>query len=176
MRISTSILAVLVIFSVAFTSEAQINPPKKRSFNLGLYTGLGGLSFTPIPGLDAQIFKGTIIRIAPGYKVFGAGVSQEVARISPVFYNGFFVLSAYYAKGEEESVTGFAGTAEFNRYIGMAGVRFYFGSRFYSSFQGGVMVSNYKDHSEKNETIPYFEFNIGVNLFKNFHPREPITE
>jgi hypothetical protein len=175
MRISTSILAILVIFSVAFSSEAQINPPKKHAWNVGLFTGLGGLNFTPIPGIDGQ-YKGTIVRGVIGYKVLGAGVTQEVARISPVFYNGFFVLSAYYAQGQEESVTGFSGTADFKRYIGMAGVRFYFGSRFYSSFQGGVMVSSYTGHSDKNETIPYFEFNIGINLFRNFLPREIPSE
>lgn len=157
---------------VSTISIAQIKTPDKRPFNVGLFSGIGGLNFTPIPGLDLH-YKGNILRVAPGYRVMGAGYIREILPLSEVFYNWYWIGSVYGAIGKEDDLVGSLGktiTSTFYKGFVLTGAKVYFHRRWYSQIQGGVSYTEYKAEGFPIDTefSPYFEFSLGVNLFKSY--------
>lgn len=156
-------LSVLIHASVF----AQPETPHRRDFNIGTFAGIGGASLTPIPTLDVR-YKGTTLRIAPGYKYNGLGITQELFPFSKTFNTVYWLASAYYVRGTE-SIHSNAAT-DFNSYSLLGGLKYYMGTRFFSELQLGV---EYREKStpgfeSTNKTSPYFEFGIGISLFRNY--------
>jgi hypothetical protein len=171
-KASFLIFFICLIFSSA---HAQIKTPDKRPFNIGLFTGLGGVVLNPpIPALDIH-FKGNILRVAPGYRDFAGGYTREIMPLSKVFYNWFWIGSLYGGIQKEDNLyppLSARGVATTTHYSGMllSGVKTYFAKRWYSQFQLGLKynVDKTPDYANKSSFMPYFEFTIGINLFKNF--------
>lgn len=167
--------AVLIFLFLLFScndSFSQIRPPEKRSFNVGFYTGLGGLNFIPLPTLDLN-YKRNHLRLAPGVAYAGIGYSREVIRLSEVFYSWYGLLSLYYAKGTTDGPGIRQVNTQIERLMGLTGLRIYFSDHFFSQFQLGIMYSELTTpgYPFKKETTPYFEFGIGYNFFKAFLPK-----
>jgi hypothetical protein len=169
-----------LLFSLIFFSSltySQIKTPDKRPFNIGIFSGIGGVNFTPIPGLELH-YKGTLLRVAPGYKVNSIGVVREIMPLSKIFYNWQWIGSLYGSIGEEDDVRGLLPkqtlTTTFYRTSLMTGVKVYFSKRWYSQLQAGASYIEYKTpgYPTDNEVLPYFEFNLGINLFKNYKNEE----
>lgn len=169
-------LLFLLIFFSSLT-YSQIKTPEKRPFNIGLFSGLGGINYTPIPGLELH-YKGTLLRLAPGYKVNSVGIVREIMPLSKIFYNWHWVASIYGSIGEEDDVRGFAYkqsiTTTSYRTSVMTGAKVYFSKRWYSQLQAGVSFIKYKTpgYPTDDEIVPYFEFNLGINLFKSYKNEE----
>jgi len=158
--ILTSLLLTLVSFS-------QVDSPQRRVFNVGTFVGIGGASMIPIPTLDIR-YRGTTLRIAPGYKYNGIGVTQELFPLSKSFYNVYWLASAYIVQGTQDIHAN--GKTDYTSISALVGLKYYMGTRFFSELQLGV--ENRKKTTSAYETTnkisPYFEFGIGVNLFRNF--------
>jgi hypothetical protein len=168
---------IVLIIAYIFVSSAaysQISTPVKRPFNIGVFTGIGGVNFSPIPGVDLGYNK-TFLRVAPGYKAMGVGVIREIIPFSPVFYNCIWVASLYGGIEYKDDVrapqiiTDHL-TTKYTKAMLMSGARLYFLKRCYSQFQLGLMYSKeetvgYDDITKLN---PYFEFSIGINIFKTY--------
>lgn len=154
-------------------SISQIKTPDKRPFNVGIFSGIGGLNFTPIPGLDLH-YKGNILRLAPGYRVAGAGYVREIIPLSEVFYNWYWIGSVYGAIGKEDDIYGSPTfekvTTTYYKGFVLTGAKVYFHRRWYSQIQGGISYTEYKTpgYPIDTEFSPYFEFSLGLNLFKNY--------
>jgi hypothetical protein len=157
-------LIFLLSASVCF---AQVDSPKRSTFNIGTFVGIGGTSITPIPTLDLR-YRGTTLRLAPGYMYNGIGIAQELFPISRSFYNVYWLASVYYVQGTQALRPNV--TTDYTSISGLAGIKYYMGTRFFSELQLGI--ENRKKTTPGFETInkisPYFEFGIGVNLFRNF--------
>jgi hypothetical protein len=169
---------ILLLFTLIFFSTfsySQIKTPDKRPFNIGIYTGIGGVSYTPIPGVDIH-YKGTLLRLAPGYKVNSVGLIREIMPMSKIFYNWYWIGSLYGSLGTDEglygSAAGRSGLLKSTIYKGMilTGAKVYFGKRWYSQLQGGFLYTKYKTsgYPSDDEVSPYFECILGINLFKNY--------
>jgi hypothetical protein len=168
-----SLLLAIALFAFNLSS-AQIKRPDKRPFNMGILSGLGGLNFTPIPELDIH-YKGNILRLAPGYKVLGAGYIREILPLSPeIFYNWYWIGSLYGAMGTKENIYGLKPgetvVSNYYRAFVLTGTKVYFLKRFYSQIQGGISYTETKTAGFPTDTelTPYFEFSLGINLFKNY--------
>jgi hypothetical protein len=167
----------LVFLLAGAISFAQIKTPDKKPFNVGIFSGIGGLNFTPIPGVDLQ-YKGNILRLAPGYRVMGAGYIREILPLSEVFYNWYWIGSLYGAIGKEDNLLGATPgetiTSTTYKGIVMTGAKVYFHRRWYSQIQGGVSYTQYKASGFPTDTelSPYFEFSLGINLFRNYLSEE----
>ncbi|MBX9853078.1 MAG: hypothetical protein K2X86_15150 [Cytophagaceae bacterium] len=165
---------LFILFSLfPLISYSQIKTPDKRPFNIGIFSGIGGLNFTPIPGLDLH-YKGTLLRLAPGYRVYGGGVIREIMPLSEVFYNWYWIASLYGAVGKEDYLHGPATktkvTSTYYKGIFLTGAKVYFSLRWYSQLQGGIAYTQYKTpgFSSDESFSPYFEFTLGLNLFKSY--------
>lgn len=160
------------IFLVSFNLLAQISTPEKRKFNIGIYGGLSIWKYRPMAAIDIS-YRGATLRLMPNYNYYSIGYSQEITRISPVFYNLYWTASLYggYGIDTENQVS----TVEYKKITYTAilntGLRTYFSRRIYTNIMGGVM---YNQHvvdglsSKKTEVLPYFEFGVGVNIFKTY--------
>src|SRR6478735_1189880 len=84
----------VVFFLLSFSAHSQISTPIQKPFNIGIFTGIGGLNFSPIPGVDIG-YKKTFLRVAPGYRAIGAGFIREIMPFSPVYYNCVWIASLY---------------------------------------------------------------------------------
>lgn len=164
---------LFALFLFSFQSYSQIKTPEKKPFNVGVFTGIGGMNYTPIPGLDIH-YKGTLLRFAPGYRVNSIGIIREIMPLSRVFYNWYWIASVYGSRGEKDNLFG-AGryttiTSDFNRFVFLTGAKAYFSNRWYTQLQAGFLYTKYitKGFPSDKEYSPYFEFSLGINLFKNF--------
>lgn len=171
----------LLFCGVSTLLFSQIKTPNKKPFNIGGFSGIGGVNFTPIPGIDVH-YKGTILRVAPGYHVNSVGIIREILPVSKAFYNCYWIASLYGASGYEYDLYGAPtpGTSlktDFTKGIFLTGAKVYFGKRWYSQLQAGVSYNQFKTpgYSTDEELVPYFEFCLGLNFFKNYI-NEPITE
>lgn len=150
----------------------QIVPPEKKKFNIGIYDGIGGVNFSPIPAADIHAFN-TTLRLAPGNDYWAVGIYQEILPLSKAFYNWRWIFSAGYGARKEEGLYYGGGPtviSKGNSLILLTGLKAYFGSRFYSQFQLGYIDTQYKTENfpDKRENGVYFEFGLGVNIFKSF--------
>lgn len=152
------------------TCYSQISHPEKRPFNVSLFDGLGGVNVTPIPAVDVH-YKGGGLRLAPMPGGITGGLNWEIMRISEVFYNWYWIASACYGIGKEKSYFGPKKDADVKRGFLLSGVKVYFGKRFYSQFELGVIREAYKyrDISQLKYS-PYYEFGLGINLFPSYKP------
>jgi hypothetical protein len=165
-----SIGLIVFFMGASFFSYGQLEKPERRKFNIGTFVGIGGASLTPIPTVDIR-YRGTSLRLAPGYKYNGLGITQELFPISKSFYNVFWLASVYYVKGIEKTHA-FA-TTSYTSISALIGLKYYMGTRFFSELQFGVETrkKTTPGYESSNAVSPYFEFGIGVNVFKNF-PRK----
>jgi len=162
------------LFLMTFNSFAQISTPEKRKFNIGLAGGLSVWKFRPMVALDIS-YKGSMLRLMPNYNYYSIGYSQEILKISPVFYNLYWTASAYAGYQIEPQTVPSISSSDFNTYtytgVINTGIRTYFGKRLYTNLTGGVM---YEKHvtplTSKTSTdlLPYFEFTLGVQIFKTY--------
>lgn len=161
----------LLLFLNAFS---QIETPPRKSFNIGLFTGLGGANVTPIPALDIR-FKGSNLRLAPGYRYNGAGIVQEIIPFSKTFYNAYWIVSVFYIEGSEDIHANVK--TNYKSYAGLAGLKYYMGRHFFTEFQLGAIYTekNTIGFNDKDAVSPYFEFGLGFNIFKNY-PRKILEE
>lgn len=165
-------LLILILFVSTFVSFGQTESPQRRVFNIGTFVGWGGASVAPIPTLDLR-YRGTTLRIAPGYHYNGIGITQEVFPLSKSFYNVYWLASAYYVQGTQEIHPNVI--TDYTSISGLVGIKYYMGTRFFSEFQLGVVNSKKTTpgYDTTNKLSPYFEFGIGINLFRNF-PKKTI--
>ena len=160
------ILIFLFICSTS-VSIAQVEISTRRIFNIGTFIGIGGASIVPIPTFDIR-YIGTTLRIAPGYKYNGIGITQELFPISRSFYNIYWIISAYYVQGTLEK--GANGSTNYTSISVLAGLKYYLGTRFFSELQLGLenRINDTLGFETTNKLSPYFVFGFGVNLFKNY--------
>jgi hypothetical protein len=165
--IQRSILILILLF-YTFVSFAQLESPSRKIFNIGTFIGLGGTSISPIPTLDLR-YKGTTLRIAPGYNYNGIGIAQELFPISKSFYNVYWLASAYIVHGTTQELHANM-TTEYTSISGLVGLKYYMGTRFFSELQLGIenRKKSTPGFDATNKIAPYFEFGIGINLFRNF--------
>jgi len=169
---------IFILANASAFTIAQIKTPEKRAFNVGIFDGVGGVNFTLVPGLDFQ-FKGNILKVAPSYRAFAIGYSREILSISKVFYNWYWIGSLYagYAKEDDvhpSLVVTNKLTTTFQRAAVLTGARFYFGKRWFSQFQAGALyeIDKTPGRSNTSSVIPYFEFCLGINLYKSYLKQE----
>jgi hypothetical protein len=176
------IFFIFILANVSTFTFAQIKTPEKRAFNVGIFDGVGGVNFTLVPGLDFQ-FKGNILKVAPSYRAFAIGYSREILPISKVFYNWYWIGSLYGGFAKEDDVhpavipgtnTPTSITTTFQRAALLTGARFYFAKRWFSQFQAGALyeIDKTPGRSNTSSVIPYFEFCLGVNLYKSYLKEE----
>jgi hypothetical protein len=163
------------LFLLSATSEAQVSSPKLKKFNVGLFMGLGGETgpfLDPIPVLNVS-YKGTSLTtgVAPNGG-FTVGLIQDIKPISVAFYNVRWIASGFYSTGKSDRY--FSRDAVYNSAALLTGLRFYFAQRFYSNAQLGASYTSYKTQGfeDVDEWLPFFEFGIGVQLFKTFEPKK----
>lgn len=169
---------LLFIFFLLFTTAAYSqheNEPQRRRFNVGTFIGYGGASLAPIPTLDLR-YKGTTLRLAPGYNYNGGGLVQELLPISKSFYNVYWIASAFYVQGTQSIHDNVL--TDFKSVSVLGGLKYYMGTRFYSELQLGVEYrqKTTTGFSDDNKTSPYFEFGIGINLYRNYPKKEFIID
>jgi hypothetical protein len=147
--------------------HAQQDNPSRRVFNVGTFVGFGGVSVSPIPTLDLR-YRGTTLRLAPGYNYNGLGITQELLPISKSFYNVYWLASVFYVNGTKDKYDDV--TSTYNSYSILAGIKYYMGTRLYSELQLGTQYTETTtpNHASTSEWLPYFEFGIGINLFRNY--------
>ena len=164
--IKQNVLILTLLLSV-FVSFGQIDAPQRKVFNVGTFVGLGGASVAPIPTLDLR-YRGTTLRIAPGYHYNGVGVTQELFPLSKSFYNVYWLASAYFVQGTQELHQN--ATTDYTSISALAGLKYYMGTRFFSELQLGIenRKKTTPGFDTTNKLSPYFEFGIGINLFRNF--------
>ncbi len=168
------LIVVVTLLSLAISSYSQISTPAKKKFNMGVYAGINILRYKPIVGLDFS-FVGTTLRGIVGYQYYSVGLSQELLMPSKVFYNLYWTGTIYYAGGKDD-VKG-----NFQSAILATGLKTYFAKRFYTHVMAGISYSSYATRAfpgdDLNEVQPYFEFGLGMNIFKNYpHPKIEETE
>ncbi|MFN6945222.1 MAG: hypothetical protein ACK4ND_09760 [Cytophagaceae bacterium] len=163
---------------------AQVPKPERRDLNLGLSNGLGGVSYSFFPSLDLS-YKTTSFRLSPGFVALSAGVTQELFPISDIYYQWKWVVSGYYFMSKRDGTWPGVGTFgvqsdDVNRFALLTGLKMLIGSRFYSYLQFGILHSRYSSIDEVLPTgiirprpafvewLPYLEFSIGINLFRNY--------
>ena len=184
-----SLFFLLLFVITAVQSFSQIEKPKKKPFNIGIYEGIGGVNFNSFPALDLN-YKSTMFRVSPGYLAFSAGLSQEIMRISPTFFNCYLIASLYYSKSSYNGIYAHSHVKKMDerpdksqRVALLTGAKIYFAKRWYSIAQLGIQYVSHErytstftayssvfviDNAPKKEILPYFEFGIGFNLFKTY--------
>ncbi len=183
------IIILIGFFLLSLCSLAQISTPEKRKFNVGIYAGLSIWKERPMAAVDFS-YKGSTLRIMPNYKYYSLGFTQELAKLSPTFYNLVWTASVYGGLGNEldgfpdpkSNTTSAAGKNSYTKNtttgILSTGLKTYFAKRMYTHIMGGVMYNKNTggaSHGVKDssEIIPYFEFGIGMNFFKNYPKLKP---
>lgn len=167
------IFTVLCLVSVF--AQAQISSPKLKKFNAGLFMGLGGESgpvLNPLPVLNLS-YKGTILTAGVSLNDgFTVGLVQDIKPISVAFYNVRWIASGFYAQGQSDRY--YVEKSDYTSYALLTGLKFYFAKRFFSNAQLGASYTQYKTPGENDldEWLPFFEFGIGIQLFKTFEAKE----
>jgi len=169
------ILLFFVLFLVSSASQAQISTPKLKKFNVGLFMGLGGesgpnLNLVPVLNLS---YRGTILTagVDPNSNI-NIGIIQDIMPVSVSFYNVRWIASGFYSQGKSDRY--YSKDSDYKMYAVLTGLRFNFGSRFFSNAQLGVSFTGYKTpgHEDFSEVLPFVEFGIGMNLFKTFEAKQ----
>jgi hypothetical protein len=174
------IVFIAGLFFLSLSLSAQISTPDKTNLNVGLYGGLSVVNYKPMVALDLT-YKGTTLRLMPNYHFIGVGLTQELLRLSDVFYNIYWTASMY--GGYRGDPVEFAAKPSNNYYkstytgVVNTGIKTYFSKRMYSHIMGGIMYSQSAGGNgveiHDPEILPYFEFGLGVNIFKNYPKLKP---
>lgn len=179
-KIPLAILLCLLLH--IYCNGQKKRKPNKASFNIGIFSGLGGVNFSPIPGLDLQ-YKGNILRFAPGKNIMAGGYIREIGRLAKTYKNWYWIGSVYFAQGKEKALyPNSVGNPYIEvitrnyRGILLTGLKAYLGNRVYSQMQAGCIYTQYHTErfADKRTFGPYFEFSIGINIWKNF--RKPFKK
>jgi hypothetical protein len=168
-KISITLLLFL-IFSNSYSQE-------KQNFNVGVFEGVGGINIFFFPSFDFA-YKTTTIRLSPGVLALSGGVSQEICKLFRKNENLKIIGSVYYSISNSSGfyfTNGSDKTDQAQRWIYLAGLRYYKGQRIYFNFQYGLLNSTYSttflgnplSHPIKNSN-PYLEAGIGINLLKRY--------
>jgi hypothetical protein len=182
------VIVVVGFFVLSFASFAQISTPTKRKFNIGVSVGLMIWKEKPMAALDLS-YKGTTLRIMPNYRYNSVGITQELMKLSPAYYNLYWTASVYGAYGylydaklPVSSIDTYNPQNEYKRmtYTGIAttGLKTYFAKRMYANVMGGVMYSksmggtNY-GVANSTEVKPYLECTLGILLYKTYPKLKP---
>lgn len=172
---------VIGFFLMSFCSVAQITTPEKRKFNIGFYGGLNIVKQRPVLSLDIN-YKGTTLRVMPNYRSLHFGLTQELLKISPTFYNLYWTASLYGGTSFDFDQVPSLSTEEYKisttTGIFTTGLKTYFSKRCYTHIIGGVMYNMHSGGKEfgvkdKTELLPYFEFGIGVLVSKTYPKLKP---
>ncbi|HSZ24268.1 MAG TPA: hypothetical protein VK766_01045 [Cytophagaceae bacterium] len=166
---------IAVLFLSSFSSFAQISTPEKRKFNVGIYAGLSVFKYKPMVAIDLS-YKGTTLRLMPNYQYNAVGITQEILKISPVFYNIYWTASAYAGYGTQDMEFATNPSSNFTQktYTGIltTGVKTYFAKRLYTHVMAGVMYNQFSggnaSQREPSNLIPYFEFGLGFLFLKTY--------
>ncbi len=177
------IVVALGLFLISFNLFAQISTPEKKKFNAGLYGGLSIWKYRPMVSLDLS-YRGATLRLMPNYNYYSIGYTQEIAKLSPVFYNLYWTASVYAGYASDTEALPSVSATEFQKdtYIGIVstGLKTYFAKRLYTHIMAGVMYNQHETRGlGKSETqvVPYFEFGLGIQLFKTYpHLKREETE
>lgn len=170
------IILTIALFFFTYSVNAQISTPEKRNYNIGFYGGLSVVNYKPMVALDLS-YKGTTLRVMPNYSYIGLGLTQEIMQISKVFYNLYWTASFYGGVRTDEVTFAASPASNYSKttYSGVlsTGVKTYFAKRMYTHIMGGVMYSVPQggDGSidvHKPTYVPYFEFGLGMHIFKNY--------
>jgi hypothetical protein len=189
---------LFLFFINGLQSFSQIEKPKKKPFNIGIYEGFGGVNANSFPSVDLN-YKRAMFRLSPGFQTISAGLMFELKSITPTFFNCYWVASVY---GSGSSYKGFYARKQVaklehrtdyaQRLAVLTGVKIYFGKRWYSIAQLGVQYINTDAYTivspqpngladvvflnpHKREWLPYFEFGIGINIFKTYPTCDDIS-
>ncbi|WMJ73077.1 hypothetical protein RCC89_07870 [Cytophagaceae bacterium ABcell3] len=181
---SKPVIALIVLLCIlSHHASAQLPLPERRSLNIGVAAGLGGASYSYFPSVDMS-YRTTSLRVSPGFRDMSVGVAQEILPISEVYYQWKWVGSFYYIRSKYDGTWPGVGTFIFSsedahRFAALTGLKLLFGSRFYSYLQVGVIHSRYEGVNRERdgaflsreaygEWMPYLEFSIGINFFRNY--------
>jgi hypothetical protein len=175
----------LVLFMSLLLLEAtyaQISYPKVRKFNVGLFMGLGGQTgpvLNPVPVLNVSYRTTTLTAGASLNQGFTIGLMHEILPLSVSHYNVKWIASGFYSVGKTDRY--YTKDTEYGSLAFLTGLKFYFGKRWFSNIQGGVSYTNYSTTPKSNipqsddkysEWLPFFEFGIGIQLFKSFDEKK----
>ncbi len=168
------IIVVVGLFLMSFSLFGQISTPDKRKFNIGVYGGLSIWKYRPMASIDVS-YRGATLRLMPNYNYYSVGYTQEILKISPVFYNLYWTGSIYAGYGLDHDMAPYISNEEYDIKIYTAvvntGLKTYFGKRLYTHIMAGVMY-NQKEiaflSKTKTEVLPYFEFGLGIQIFKTY--------
>jgi hypothetical protein len=189
-----SIFFLFLFFITGFQAFAQIEKPKKKPFNIGIYEGIGGVNLNSFPSVDLN-YKSTMFRISPGYLAFSAGVTQELGNFSRNFFNCYWVVSGYYSVSSYNGIYAHKHVEKMDdrpeksqRVAILTGAKIYFRKHWYAIAQLGAQyishesyLSTYSTIPEpimipaKKEILPYFEFGIGFNIFQTYPTAKDIS-
>lgn len=179
----TKVIIVVGLFLLSFSSFAQVSTPVKRKINIGACVGLMIWKEKPMVALDLS-YKGTTLRIMPNYRYNSVGITQELLKISPAYYNLYWTASVYGAYGYSYDTkqpipmtSTYNSENEYKRitYTGVmaTGLKTYFIKRMYAHIMGGVMYSQSTGGvnfgvANSIEVKPYVECTLGVLLYKTY--------
>jgi len=181
MRFFCTIFILLTLHLYSFAQEEDSIPlamkVPKRTFNLGISTGIGGLNYIFYPTLDLSI-KGTMLRGVYGPTVQGGGISQQLFRLSKEA-RAYWIISAYYLYSQkngfyaQEYMQNFISTIDqYKSYGALTGIKVYFGKHWYSHLQLGTTYIKYQTYQGSVDPHSvynlYFEFGIGFNILTSF--------
>lgn len=177
------IIIAVGLFLMSFSLFAQISTPEKRKFNVGVYGGLSIWKYRPMVALDLT-YKGANLRLMPNYNYYSIGYTQEIMKISPVFYNLYWTASVYAGYGIDYEALPSVSSTEFKKitYTGIVntGLKTYFAKRLYTHIMAGVMYNQNRTEAlskTTTEVVPYFEFGLGLYIFKTYpHLKREETE
>ncbi len=166
------IIIAVGLFLMSFSLFAQISTPEKRKFNVGVYCGLSVWKYRPMAAIDIS-YRGATLRLMPNYNYYSVGYTQEIMKISPVFYNLYWTASVYGGYGVQKDMLPSVSPFEYDKvtYTGIVntGIKTYFGKRLYTHIMGGVMYNQHETPYEvATEVLPYFEFGLGLQIFKTY--------
>lgn len=176
------ITLIIILFQAPSFAQKDslvlVNKYRKRLFNLGFSTGVGGMSNFFNPTVDLSI-KGTMLRGVYGPLVEGAGISQQLFKLSQSA-RAYWCLSAYYLYSQ---LNGFyahkwieKSQVQVDQYRSLSfltGVKIYFGKHWYSHLQLGtshIQYYTYQGVPNPHSTYSlYFEFGMGFNILNSYH-------
>jgi hypothetical protein len=176
------IALLCTLFLLTHALHAQISYPRVRKFNVGLFLGIGGESgpaLNIVPVLNLSYRGATLTTGITMNSGLNIGLIQEVLPLSVSHYNVKWIVSGFYSKGVTDRY--YTKDTDFNSAALLTGLRFHFGKRWFSNIQVGASYTSYntkyqsgipKDDDKYSEVIPYFEFGLGLRLFKTFEEKK----
>jgi hypothetical protein len=191
------IFFLFIFFIAGLQAFSQIDKPKKRPFNIGIYEGIGGVNLNSFPAIDLS-YKSTMFRLSPGYLALSAGITQDIIPFSRNFFNCYWIVSGYYSVSFYNGVYAHKHVEKMDdrpdnsqRVMLLTGAKINFAKHWYAIAQLGAQYINHArytssyaqsasptlvvDNPAKKEILPYFEFGLGFNIFKTYPSTNDIS-